>query len=336
MLNIQPELLPSSLLWLDDEPNVVHLREECRDVRNPSRAKLDEWHQRVDRWADQSPVSNTYALGLICLADEYRQSAMPAVALQCCNKATWNHRRWTRIENLHNHAVAHFALARAQEDIPDTAAASETYRQAYHAFRDARKMWITKGNRALWVARCEEAMDWIERRRQDLTGAAPIEPTPEPQRPVRVLGRIAAGDFTQADEDIEGEILVDVDRARGVSFALRVQGDSMIDEGINSGDLVLIEVDPSVPTEGEIVAVIIEGFDSEATLKKCYKEVDHYRLEPANENEPFRILKKGSVPEGPIRARYRKSHPRRVLKFYSDVQPRVVGWMRGVIPGTEP
>ena len=110
----------------------------------------------------------------------------------------------------------------------------------------------------------------------------------------------------------------------------------MIDAGIAPGDLVLIEENSSVPGGGEIVAVIIEGTDTEATLKKCYKEVNHYRLEPANKKEPIRILKEGSVPEDPIEARYNKSHPGRKIEFYSDVEARVVGWMRHVIPGTEP
>lgn len=68
-------------------------------------------------------------------------------------------------------------------------------------------------------------------------------------------------------------------------YVLRVKGDSMIDEGIRDGDLVLVEKQPTAYNGQTVVAII---GDNEATLKKFYREQGRIRLQPANENmEPF-------------------------------------------------
>lgn len=63
------------------------------------------------------------------------------------------------------------------------------------------------------------------------------------------------------------------------SYVLQVKGDSMIDEGIHTGDYVVVTEKPA-PSNGEMVIALING--GEATLKRYYKEKDHIRLQPSN------------------------------------------------------
>jgi repressor LexA len=66
---------------------------------------------------------------------------------------------------------------------------------------------------------------------------------------------------------------------RGRCFVLRVRGDSMIDEQIRNGDLVVVER-REVARDGETVVALIGG--SDATLKRFYRAEPNVRLEPAN------------------------------------------------------
>lgn len=86
-------------------------------------------------------------------------------------------------------------------------------------------------------------------------------------RNVPILGTIACGTPITAVENIEGYIGIDPEHMDG-DLALYCKGDSMIEAGINNGDLVLIHQTPDVEN-GTIAAVMIE---EEATLKKVYKE----------------------------------------------------------------
>jgi repressor LexA len=72
---------------------------------------------------------------------------------------------------------------------------------------------------------------------------------------------------------------------KGGSFALRVDGDSMKDEGILDGDYVIIERRETARNGERVVALLPNG---ETTLKTFYKEGDKIRLQPANpEFEPI-------------------------------------------------
>ena len=115
---------------------------------------------------------------------------------------------------------------------------------------------------------------------------------------VPVIGTIAAGVPIFADENMEGEILVDESNiGKGRFFALRVRGDSMINAGINNGDLVIIKRQP-LAENGDIIAALI---DNEATLKRLSLTNDEVFLLPENEKyspinvtcrEDFKILGK--------------------------------------------
>ena len=96
---------------------------------------------------------------------------------------------------------------------------------------------------------------------------------------VPILGRIAAGSPIQAIEEPEELELADlIPRDREV-YALRVRGESMIDDGIHDGDLVLVERRQEA-RNGEMVVAVLG--DEEVTLKRLYREASGFRLQPSN------------------------------------------------------
>lgn len=94
-----------------------------------------------------------------------------------------------------------------------------------------------------------------------------------------LVGRIAAGCPIEAIESSDAIDLEDIFTSRHPVAVLTVDGDSMIDEQIRDGDLVVYEK-RSNPRNGETVVALIDG--EEATLKKFYKEKNRVRLQPAN------------------------------------------------------
>ena len=100
---------------------------------------------------------------------------------------------------------------------------------------------------------------------------------------IPIVGKIAAGQPIEAIENIEDTVSVvnpKIKKANGY-YALRVAGDSMIDEGIFDGDIVIIKKQ-SVADNGQTVVAIID--ENQATLKKIYREENKIRLEPRNIN----------------------------------------------------
>jgi len=101
------------------------------------------------------------------------------------------------------------------------------------------------------------------------------------QRPTMLplVGRIAAGIPIEAIESREAVDLEEMFTSRHPVGVLTVSGDSMIDEHIRDGDMVVYER-RSNPRNGETVVALVDG--EEATLKKFYKEKSRVRLQPAN------------------------------------------------------
>lgn len=99
---------------------------------------------------------------------------------------------------------------------------------------------------------------------------------------VPVVGVIAAGQPIEAIEVPNETIPISQDEVgkSGKYYALRVQGSSMIDEGIFDGDVIVIRKQ-EVAENGQTVVAIID--DNEATLKKLYREKNGFRLQPANQ-----------------------------------------------------
>ncbi len=116
---------------------------------------------------------------------------------------------------------------------------------------------------------------------------------PDESRPLRfpLVGKIAAGYPIEkvADQD-EVDIMEFIGSSAGrgtTTFALKVDGDSMKDEGILDGDLILVER-TEVARDGDRVVALLP--DGQTTLKTFYKEDDHIRLQPANpEFDPIRV-----------------------------------------------
>jgi len=103
-------------------------------------------------------------------------------------------------------------------------------------------------------------------------------------RRLPLLGTVAAG---KPIEPVPQAEFVDLPLApEGENFALRVAGESMRDDGILSGDLVIVHRQSKAAT-GQTVVALVNG---EATVKKYYDKGDHIELRPANETmQPIRV-----------------------------------------------
>ncbi len=101
---------------------------------------------------------------------------------------------------------------------------------------------------------------------------------------VPLVGRVAAGPLTFATHNVEQQIMMDPTLLRGASggetFALRVRGDSMIDAGINDGDILFVRRQETA-ARGEIVVALV---GDEATVKRYFPERDHVKLQPENKH----------------------------------------------------
>ncbi len=108
---------------------------------------------------------------------------------------------------------------------------------------------------------------------------------------VPLLGRVAAGAPILAQQHVEDTVRIDSFLLGGNGkevFALRVKGNSMIDDGIHDGDFIFVKKAPSA-TPGEIVVALIED---EATVKRYFPEGDRVRFQPANKDmEPIYVNK---------------------------------------------
>ena len=102
--------------------------------------------------------------------------------------------------------------------------------------------------------------------------------TSEEDNEVPLLGTVAAG---QPIEAILTHDTISVPKSlqgRGRTFALRVRGESMVDENIQDGDIIIV-ASQQTAENGQVVIALI---DNQATVKKFYREPDFIRLEAAN------------------------------------------------------
>ena len=95
-----------------------------------------------------------------------------------------------------------------------------------------------------------------------------------------LLGYVAAGAPIEAGVSAETVSVPEDLAGTRDTYALRVRGDSMIEEQIRDGDLVVVE-DRQTAHNGEMVIALLDRTD--VTLKKFYREKGHVRLQPANE-----------------------------------------------------
>ena len=114
----------------------------------------------------------------------------------------------------------------------------------------------------------------------------------EPMVRIPLLGMIAAGEPIEAIQQNE---FIAIPKTKlppsSEVYALRVVGNSMIDENINDGDIILVKQQQTAENGQKVVALID---NHEATLKKYYRERGHIRLQPANKDMEPIILDKGT------------------------------------------
>jgi len=132
-------------------------------------------------------------------------------------------------------------------------------------------------------------------------GGKPSAPPPAAAQPVvadavelPVMGRIAAGVPIEAIQEVSHTVAVpgQMTAARGHHYALEVKGDSMIDAGINDGDIVVIR-ETSTADNGDIVVALVE--DQEATLKRFRQQGNMIALEAANPAYETRLFRDNQV-----------------------------------------
>lgn len=109
---------------------------------------------------------------------------------------------------------------------------------------------------------------------------------------IPVVGKVAAGEPILAQQNIEdyftiGENFLSSSAIGKDIFMLKVQGESMINVGINDGDYLIV-ARQNTADNGQIVVAMIDG---NATVKTLYKEKDHIRLQPQNDTMKPIIVK---------------------------------------------
>ena len=119
-----------------------------------------------------------------------------------------------------------------------------------------------------------------------LAGVSPVADSESVQLPL--YGRIAAGTPIEALRDHSNAIGIPTDMiGKGEHYALKIEGDSMIDAGIHDGDTVIIRRSDTADN-GSIVVALVE--DTEVTLKRLRRKGASIALEPANTEYETRIF----------------------------------------------
>ncbi|NKX45813.1 transcriptional repressor LexA [Roseicyclus persicicus] len=122
-------------------------------------------------------------------------------------------------------------------------------------------------------------------------GAMPVEAA---ATELPVMGRIAAGTPIEAISEVASHVAVPHQMLRSgrSHYALEVRGDSMIEAGINDGDIVVIE-EGATADNGDIVVALVEG--QEATLKRLRRKSGMIALEAANPAYETRVFRDDQV-----------------------------------------
>ncbi|MBK5934948.1 repressor LexA [Rhodovulum imhoffii] len=152
--------------------------------------------------------------------------------------------------------------------------------------------------RAIEIVRLPESME-KDFHPKGIDGDVTSPPTGFPGEAVHalelpVMGRIAAGTPIEAISETSHHVAVPgtMLSGRGRHYALEVKGDSMIDAGINDGDVVVIR-EQTTADNGEIVVALVEGH--EATLKRFRRKGNMIALEAANPAYETRILRSDQI-----------------------------------------
>ncbi len=155
--------------------------------------------------------------------------------------------------------------------------------------------------RAIEIVKLPETLQKTGFQPQVIEGSAPLPPPRAAQMVERtnsldvpVMGRIAAGTPIEAISHKTNSVAVpgSMLQSKGLHYALEVKGDSMIDAGINNGDVVVIreQIDAD---NGDIVVALVD--EQEATLKRLRKRGGAIALEAANPAYETRVYRDDQV-----------------------------------------
>jgi repressor LexA len=112
------------------------------------------------------------------------------------------------------------------------------------------------------------------------------QPSSEPLLEIPLVGRVMAGRPVEVFEDHEPMLVPPMLLRTGTHFVMEVRGDSMIDDGIREGDLVIVQ-QQATPNNGDTVVAVVHG---EATIKRFYRRGTEVELQPANAHmTPLRV-----------------------------------------------
>lgn len=110
---------------------------------------------------------------------------------------------------------------------------------------------------------------------------------------VPIIGKVTAGEPITAIENIDDYFPLPANIANNKDvYMLSVSGESMIDAGIYDGDYVIVQKQPNA-NNGEIVVAMTD--ENEATVKRFFKEDNHFRLQPENTSMDPIILNNVSI-----------------------------------------
>jgi repressor LexA len=104
------------------------------------------------------------------------------------------------------------------------------------------------------------------------------QPATEPLLEIPLVGRVMAGKPVEVFEHHEPILVPPMLLRAGAHFVVEVRGDSMIDDGIREGDLVIVQ-QQAEPSNGDTVVAVVHG---EATIKRFYRRGAVLELRPAN------------------------------------------------------
>ena len=128
------------------------------------------------------------------------------------------------------------------------------------------KCGISSTGSVSYHLRLLESQGLLKRHERSSRSSLPLE---SPFR-LPIVGRVGAGSAVIAQEDVEGELAVGKDIARGADFLLRVRGESMRDAGIYEGDLVQVRKQDSAQDGDIVVALTADG--EEGVVKRLRRK----------------------------------------------------------------
>lgn len=108
-------------------------------------------------------------------------------------------------------------------------------------------------------------------------------------KPIPLIGTICAGEGLLAEQNIESYVNYPLQNTRQPDYALRVQGDSMIDSGIESGDIVFMRYAQWADYNGQIVAALINDSE-EGVLKRMKWSEGSPNIQLVPENKKHKII----------------------------------------------